>query len=63
VQKEARITSRGQVTVPRDICRALGVSPQVEILPLLLQLTKEKAETLTLQFERSRRKAWQNAKN
>ena len=27
MQKQARITSKGQVTVPRDIRRALGVRP------------------------------------
>ena len=27
MQKQARITSKGQITVPRDIRRALGVRP------------------------------------
>ena len=27
MQKHARITGKGQITVPRDIRRALGVSP------------------------------------
>jgi AbrB family looped-hinge helix DNA binding protein len=27
VQKQARITSKGQITVPRDVRRALGVGP------------------------------------
>jgi len=27
VQKQARITSKGQITVPRDIRRTLGVRP------------------------------------
>jgi AbrB family looped-hinge helix DNA binding protein len=27
VQKQARITSKGQITVPRDVRRTLGVGP------------------------------------
>lgn len=27
MQKQARITSKGQITVPRDVRRALGVGP------------------------------------
>jgi AbrB family looped-hinge helix DNA binding protein len=32
VQKQARITSKGQITVPRDIRRALGVRPGDRLL-------------------------------
>jgi antitoxin PrlF len=32
VQKKARITSKGQITVPRDIRRALGVRPGDRLL-------------------------------
>jgi AbrB family looped-hinge helix DNA binding protein len=32
MQKEARITSKGQVTVPRDIRRTLGVRPGDRLL-------------------------------
>lgn len=27
MKKQARITSKGQITVPHEICRALGVRP------------------------------------
>ena len=32
MQKQARITSKGQITVPRDIRRALGVRPGDRLL-------------------------------
>ena len=32
MQKQARITSKGRVTVPRDIRRALGVGPGDRLL-------------------------------
>jgi AbrB family looped-hinge helix DNA binding protein len=32
VQKQARITSKGQITVPRDIRRTLGVRPGDRLL-------------------------------
>lgn len=32
MQKQARITSKGQVTVPREIRRALGVGPGDRLL-------------------------------
>jgi len=32
VQKQARITSKGQITVPRDIRRTLGVGPRDRLL-------------------------------
>jgi AbrB family looped-hinge helix DNA binding protein len=32
VQKQARITSKGQITVPRDIRRTLGVGPGDRLL-------------------------------
>jgi AbrB family looped-hinge helix DNA binding protein len=32
VQKQARITSKGQITVPRDIRRTLGVRPGDQLL-------------------------------
>ena len=32
MQKQARITTKGQVTVPRDIRRALGVRPGDSLL-------------------------------
>lgn len=32
MQKQARITSKGQITIPRDIRRALGVRPGDRLL-------------------------------
>jgi AbrB family looped-hinge helix DNA binding protein len=32
MQKQARITSKGQITIPRDIRRALGVRPGDKLL-------------------------------
>jgi len=32
VQKQARITSKGQITVPRDVRRTLGVGPGDRLL-------------------------------
>ena len=32
MQRQARITSKGQITVPRDIRRALGVRPGDKLL-------------------------------
>ena len=32
MQKQARITSKGQITVPRDIRRTLGVRPGDQLL-------------------------------
>ncbi len=32
MEKQARITSKGQITVPRDVRRALGVGPGDKLL-------------------------------
>jgi AbrB family looped-hinge helix DNA binding protein len=32
MQREAKITSKGQITVPREVCHALGVKPGDKIV-------------------------------